>query len=114
MAIAISEEHRELAGTARSFLRDRGARAANRALLDAEKETLPDFWTGFAGLGLLGLHLPEEHGGGGAGLPELVVVAEELGRAAADVHHLPRKHADAVDPTNGTAEQSELLLQGQD
>ena len=112
MAIAISEEHRELAGTARSFLRDRGARAANRALLDAEKETLPDFWTGFAGLGLLGLHLPEEHGGGGAGLPELVVVAEELGRAAAPGPMLPTMIASAVIAASGTGEQRARLLPG--
>ncbi len=32
-------------------------------------------------LGWLGLHLPEEHGGSGYGLEELVVVVEELGRA---------------------------------
>ncbi|MES9537327.1 acyl-CoA dehydrogenase family protein [Actinomadura sp. NPDC000600] len=96
MAIAIGDEHRELARTARAFLRDQKARAANRALLDAEQETLPAFWTGFAALGLLGLHLPEEHGGGGAGLPELVVVAEELGRAAAPGPMLPTMIASAV------------------
>ena len=52
MAIAISEEHRELARTARSFLRDQDARAANRALLEADEEELPGFWREFAGLGL--------------------------------------------------------------
>ena len=83
MAIAIHSEHRELAATTRAFLRDHGARAANRALLDAADEPLPAFWQAFADLGLLGLHLPEEHGGGGSGLSELVVVVEELGRAAA-------------------------------
>ena len=33
-----------------------------------------------AELGWLGIHLPEEHGGAGAGLSELVVVLDELGR----------------------------------
>ncbi|MFB4311214.1 acyl-CoA dehydrogenase [Actinomadura sp. GTD37] len=112
MAIAISEEHRELARTARSFLRDHGARAANRALLDAEKETLPAYWTGFAALGLLGLHLPEEHGGGGAGLPELVVVAEELGRAVAPGPMLPTMIASAVIAAAGSDEQRARLLPG--
>ncbi|GAA1877185.1 acyl-CoA dehydrogenase [Actinomadura bangladeshensis] len=110
MAIAISEEHRELARTARAFLRDQGARAANRALLDAEKEPLPAFWAEFAGLGLLGLHLPEEHGGGGAGLPELVVVAEELGRAAAPGPMLPTMIASAVVAAAGDGGQRARLL----
>ncbi|MFG2014719.1 acyl-CoA dehydrogenase [Actinomadura geliboluensis] len=112
MAIAISAEHRELARTARAFLRDHEARAANRALLDAEKETLPAFWTGFAELGLLGLHLPEEHGGGGAGLQELVVVAEELGRSAAPGPMLPTMIASAVIAAAGTDEQRARLLPG--
>ncbi|GAA1783937.1 acyl-CoA dehydrogenase [Actinomadura chokoriensis] len=110
MAIAIGEEHRELARTARAFLRDQGARAANRALLDAEKEPLPAFWTEFAGLGLLGLHLPEEHGGGGAGLQELVVVAEELGRAAAPGPMLPTMIASAVVAAAGDGGQRARLL----
>ncbi|MFA1545295.1 acyl-CoA dehydrogenase [Actinomadura chokoriensis] len=112
MAIAISEEHRELARTARSFLRDHEARAAGRALLDADKEELPAFWTEFAGLGLLGLHLPEEHGGGGAGLQELVVVAEELGRAAAPGPMLPTMIASAVIAAAGNDEQRARLLPG--
>ncbi|GAA2250694.1 acyl-CoA dehydrogenase [Actinomadura luteofluorescens] len=112
MAIAISDEHRELARTARSFLRDQEARAANRALLDAEKETLPAFWAEFAALGLLGLHLPEEHGGGGAGLPELVVVAEELGRAAAPGPMLPTMIASAVLAASGDGERRARLLPG--
>ncbi|SNT01080.1 Acyl-CoA dehydrogenase [Actinomadura meyerae] len=112
MAIAISAEHRELARTARAFLRDHEARAANRALLDAEKEAPPAFWTGFAELGLLGLHLPEEHGGGGAGLQELVVVAEELGRAAAPGPMLPTMIASAVIDAAGTDEQRARLLPG--
>ena len=46
-------------------------------------EALPAFWAELADLGWLGLHMPEEHGGSGYGLEELVVVVEELGRAVA-------------------------------
>ncbi|TDC69918.1 acyl-CoA dehydrogenase [Actinomadura sp. GC306] len=112
MAIAITEEHRELARTVRSFLRDQDARAANRALLEADKEEPPAFWADFAGLGLLGLHLPEEHGGGGAGLQELVVVAEELGRAAAPGPALPTMTASAVIAASGDDELRARLLPG--
>ena len=83
MAIAISDAHRELGAVARSFLENDKARAASRALLDAPDEALPPFWDELAELGWLGLHIPEEFGGSGYGLSELVVVLEELGRAVA-------------------------------
>ena len=41
------------------------------------------FWAELGAQGTLGIHLPEEFGGQGAGMVELAVVAEELGRAAA-------------------------------
>ncbi|MBX6390683.1 MAG: acyl-CoA dehydrogenase [Frankia sp.] len=112
MPIAISEEHRELANTTRAFLASREARAANRALLEAAEAPLPAFWKEFADLGLLGLHLPEEFGGGGAGLPELVVVAEELGRAAAPGPFLPTMIASAVIAAAGSPAQQARLLPG--
>ena len=112
MAVAISEEHRELASMIRSFLRARQARAASRALLEAAEERPPEFWAEFADLGLIGLHLPEEYGGGGHGLPELVVVAEELGRAVAPGPFLPTMIASAVIADCGTAAQRAAHLPG--
>ena len=82
MGIALTDDHRELADVARGFLASQKARAAARSLLDAPEETLPPFWQGIVELGWLGLHIDEEHGGSGYGLPELVVVIDELGRAA--------------------------------
>ncbi|KKW65402.1 acyl-CoA dehydrogenase [Mycolicibacterium elephantis] len=96
MGIAITEDHRELAGVVRDFLTARGARTAARDLLDAESEERPAFWSELAGLGWLGLHVPEEYGGGGCGLPELVVVAEEFGRAAAPGPFLPTVIGSAI------------------
>ncbi len=83
MSIAITEDHRALGQTVSDFLIKHDARGAARALLEAETETLPAFWDDLAALGWLGLHLPESVGGSGYGLPELVVVVEELGRAVA-------------------------------
>jgi alkylation response protein AidB-like acyl-CoA dehydrogenase len=37
-----------------------------------------ELWQELGQAGLLGVHLPEEHGGGGAGLTELTIVVEEL------------------------------------
>src|SRR5262252_6082541 len=96
MAIAITDEHRALAGTASDFLARHDARAAARALLEAPTEGLPAMWDDLRELGWLGLHIPEEHGGSGYGLPELVVVVEALGAAVAPGPFVPTVIASAV------------------
>jgi alkylation response protein AidB-like acyl-CoA dehydrogenase len=96
MSIAITDDHRALADTASDFLTKQGARAAARALLEAPEEGLPPFWDDLRSVGWLGLHIPEEHGGSGYGLPELVVVVEELGRAVAPGPFVPTVMASAV------------------
>ena len=83
MAIAITEEHQELARVARSFLANNDARSASRALLEAPEEGLPAFWKELSELGWTGLHLSEEYGGQGFGLTELAVVVEAQGFAVA-------------------------------
>ena len=80
MSIAITEDHRSLAETASDFLAAKGSLGAARALLDGAPEGRPALWDELANLGWLGLHVPEELGGSGFGLPELVVVVEALGK----------------------------------
>ncbi|MFI6998252.1 acyl-CoA dehydrogenase family protein [Nocardia sp. NPDC050175] len=41
-------------------------------------QKVDELWADLGAAGLLGVHLPEEYGGGGAGLSELVIVIEEL------------------------------------
>src|SRR5688500_18881269 len=96
MAIAITEDHQALAATASEFLQKREARRASRQLLEAETEPLPAMWDDIVNLGWLGLHVPEEHGGSGYGLEELVVVVEELARAVAPGPFVPTVIASAV------------------
>ena len=79
MSIAITEDHRALAETVRDLLSRRGSLGAARALLDGAAETLPATWSEFAELGWLGIHLPEQFGGSGYGVPELAVIVEEMG-----------------------------------
>lgn len=112
MGIALTDDHRELAEVARSFLTSQKARAAARALLDSPEEARPAFWPGIVELGWLGLHIEEEHGGSGFGLPELVVVVEELGRAVAPGPFVPTAIASALIAKDGTAEQKSRLLPG--
>ncbi|OBK28837.1 acyl-CoA dehydrogenase [Mycobacterium asiaticum] len=112
MGIALTDDHRELAEVARGFLTAQKARAAARSLLDAPEEGRPAFWGGIVELGWLGLHIDEAHGGSGYGLPELVVVIEELGRAVAPGPFLPTVIASAVIAQDGTADQQARLLPG--
>ena len=46
-------------------------------------ETTDELWNEAGRLGLIGVGLPEEYGGGGAGLSELAIVEEELSAAGA-------------------------------
>ncbi|WAJ46724.1 acyl-CoA dehydrogenase [Mycobacterium sp. Aquia_216] len=110
MGIALTDDHRELAEVARAFLTSQKARPAARALLDSPDESRPTFWPDIAELGWLGLHVEEEHGGSGYGLPELVVVIEELGRAVAPGPFVPTVIASAVIAKDGTAEQKSRFL----
>ncbi|MFE9819682.1 acyl-CoA dehydrogenase [Streptomyces sp. NPDC005773] len=96
MTIGLTQEHLDLRDAVRAFANRHIAEDTLRAAADAEKETLPAHWSGLAGQGLLGLHLPEEDGGAGYGLVELAVVTEELGRATAPGPFLPTTLASAV------------------
>ena len=112
MGIALTDDHRELSLVADAFLTAQKARSAARELLDAPDESRPSFWADIAGLGWLGLHLDEEYGGSGFGLPELVVVIEALGRAVAPGPFVPTVVASAVLAHSGSDEQKARLLPG--
>jgi len=110
MSIAITDEHQELGATVRGVLTAHGSLAANRDLLEADSEARPSFWQEMADLGWLGIHLPEEHGGAGAGLSELIVVLDELGRQVAPGPFLPTVLASAVIAQCGNEEQRAFFL----
>jgi alkylation response protein AidB-like acyl-CoA dehydrogenase len=112
MGIALTDDHRELADVARGFLTSQKARWAARSLLDAPDEARPPFWHDLVELGWLGLHVDEEYGGSGYGLPELVVVIDELGRAVAPGPFVPTVIASAVIAKDGSADQRARLLPG--
>ena len=112
MAIALTDDHRELGKVAEDFLVAQKARAAARELLEAPAEDRPPFWAALAELGWLGLHVDEAHGGSGYGLPELVVVVEALGSAVAPGPFVPTVVASAVLARHGSDEQKSRLLGG--
>ncbi|HZP30541.1 MAG TPA: acyl-CoA dehydrogenase [Acidimicrobiia bacterium] len=110
MALALTEDHRALAAVVRSFVEERGVLKDARARLDGDAEDLPAWWPEVAGLGWLGLHLPEAFGGQGYGLAELAVVVEELGRAVAPGPFLPTVIAAGTVAEAGGAELCGELL----
>jgi alkylation response protein AidB-like acyl-CoA dehydrogenase len=69
--LTFTDEQGLLADTAAAFT----ARGRHR---DSEDD--PAVWRAMADLGWAGLVLPEEHGGAGQGLTEMVVLCEQLGR----------------------------------
>ena len=112
MSIAISEEHRALAQTVAGLLTKHQSRAAARSLLEGGTEQLPAFWAELSGLGLLGLHVPEELGGSGFGLAETLVVAEQMGRHLAPGPFVPTVIASAVLAAAGPDDLRKRLLPG--
>src|SRR5579871_6101841 len=112
MAIGISDEHVQLASVASSFMKRYGDRASARVALEAEADALPEFWDALRETGWLGLHLPEEFGGSGYGLEELLVVVEELGRSIAAGPYVPSVIASAVIAGAGSDELKQRLLPG--
>jgi alkylation response protein AidB-like acyl-CoA dehydrogenase len=83
VAIGIQDEHEELRASVERWIDARCPPSVTRAALDADADHLPPFWDDLAAQGNLGIHVAEEFGGQGAGIFELAVVVEELGRAAA-------------------------------
>ena len=112
MPIAIAEEHRALAQTVAGLLAKHQSRAAARSLLGARADAVPGFWAELSGLGLLGLHIPEEHGGSGFGLLETLVVAEQMGRYLAPGPFVPTVAASAVLVAAGPGDLRKRLLPG--
>ncbi|MHB9850773.1 acyl-CoA dehydrogenase [Streptomyces krungchingensis] len=81
MGIGITPEQRELADAVRGWIARAVPPEEVRKRLDAPGTGRPSYWDGIAGQGLLAVHLPEPHGGGGD-LVDLAVVVEETARAA--------------------------------
>ena len=80
MDFGFSEEQEMLRQSARSLLERECPPAHVRQMMEDERGYSPELWRKMAGLGWLGLVLPEEHGGAGLNYVDLVVVAEEMGR----------------------------------
>ncbi|MFI6276631.1 acyl-CoA dehydrogenase [Streptomyces sp. NPDC050988] len=84
MGIGITREQRDLAEAVRGWIARTVPPEETRKLLDAPggQGGRPAHWDALAAQGFIGVHLPEECGGGGGTVLDLAVVLEEAARAA--------------------------------
>ena len=83
MNFEFSEDQKQLRDQARRYLAEHSPPKAVRAVLEGKAPYDKALWKGLAEMGFLGVAIPEEFGGAGAGHLELCVIAEEIGRALA-------------------------------
>jgi alkylation response protein AidB-like acyl-CoA dehydrogenase len=82
MQLGVTEEVQELRESVRRFLADRAPISRVRELMETEDGIDRAVWEqAGAQLGLIGLAIPEEYGGGGFSFAEQAIVLEELGAA---------------------------------
>jgi acyl-CoA dehydrogenase len=85
MNFEFSDDQKQLRDQARRYLTEHSPPKAVRAVLEGKTPYDKTLWKGLAEMGFLGVAIPEEFGGAGAGHLELCVIAEEIGRSLAPV-----------------------------
>ncbi|WP_343991296.1 acyl-CoA dehydrogenase family protein, partial [Nocardioides dubius] len=112
MDFSFTPEQDEAAALAASILKDRATNTRMRTVEEAGDRFDRELWAELGNAGLLGLHLPEAHGGAGLGLIELARVLAEIGRTVAPVPLATHGAAGAAIAALGTAAQQERWLPG--
>ena len=111
MELTFSDEQEMLRSALRELLAQHSSTEHVRALEDTPQGYSADLWRELVAMDLVGLTLPEEHGGSGMGALETVVLYEELGRALAATPHLTTAVLGAgLLLAGGTAEQQAQWL----
>jgi alkylation response protein AidB-like acyl-CoA dehydrogenase len=85
MNLEFSDDQKFVQKTARDYLGENAPLSLCRAVLEGGKPYDPALWKGVAEMGWLGTAIPESYGGAGLGYLELVLIAQELGRALAPI-----------------------------
>lgn len=80
MDFGFSEEQDLLRQSAADFLRNECPMSYVRQMMEDERGYADEVWNKMAELGWMGLVVPEEHGGAGLSMVDLVVVLEEMGK----------------------------------
>jgi alkylation response protein AidB-like acyl-CoA dehydrogenase len=86
MNLEFSEDQKFIQHTAREFLTEHaGPDACRKVVENPELRLDQELWKGVAEMGWLGATVPESYGGAGLSYLELVLIAEEIGRALAPI-----------------------------
>jgi alkylation response protein AidB-like acyl-CoA dehydrogenase len=109
--LPLNDDQRALAASVAGFAKRCAPMESTRATLgDFAIGARPAWWEALLEQGLHALHLPEKHGGADAGLAELAVVVEQLGRALVPGPYVPTVTASAVAAAAGdSAVRNDLL-----
>jgi len=78
---ALTQQQADLRDVVGELMAARSGESEVRRQMAGDLGHEPALWTELAGMGLLGLIIPEEYGGSGAGPAELSVVCEQMGGA---------------------------------
>lgn len=81
MSTALTREQSDLRDAVADLIAKRSPESQVRRLMAADTGRDAGAWADLASMGLLGLTIPEQFGGAGAGAAELAVVSEQMGRA---------------------------------
>jgi alkylation response protein AidB-like acyl-CoA dehydrogenase len=111
MNLTLSTDQQDLRDTVGKFLADKAPVSAARALLGTESGFDPGVWHQLAEqLGLVGLTIPDQYGGLGAGPVELFLVLHEMGRILYSGPYLPTVLAAAALARTGNDTACETFL----
>jgi alkylation response protein AidB-like acyl-CoA dehydrogenase len=108
--LGFSEDQSSLLDVASSFCASRSPMAKVRRLIEDETGHDPDVWREIVELGWLGIAIPEEYGGAGLGLAEVVPVMEQMGRYMLAGPFLSTTLAAQAILAGGTDDQKRVLL----
>jgi 3-oxocholest-4-en-26-oyl-CoA dehydrogenase beta subunit len=113
MDFTLTDDQQAIADLSARILADGLPLDRLRAMDTAGDWGAPDLWAALARADLLGIALPEAVGGGGYGMVEACLVAEQIGRRVAPLPYVPCIVGAAMTlAEHGTAAQQERLLPG--
>ena len=85
MNLEFSEDQKFVQQSARDYLARHAGLDVCRGVLESDRPYDAELWKGVAEMGWLGAVVPEAYGGAGLGHLELVLIAQEIGRALAPI-----------------------------
>ena len=108
--IGLSEEQAQLLEVAENFCRDKSPVDKVRALIEEADGFETALWSDIAELGWLGIGVPENYGGIGLGMAELVPLVEHMGRNLMNTPFVPTVLAAQALVRGGSEVQKEEYL----